>query len=107
IGTTDDDFYGDPDDLQVTEDEIRYLWQAVERSIPTLGQARILRAWAGIRPTVWDWGKTEDELSREHVIVDHRNQGAPGLLSMIGGKLASYRIMAEEAVDVVEAVGGL
>ena len=102
IGTTDDDFYGDPDDIRIHEDEVRYLWEAVERTIPSLGQARILRAWAGIRPTVWDWGKPEDDLSREHAIYDHRLQGADGLLSMVGGKLASYRIMAEEAVDVIE-----
>ncbi|HWV37925.1 MAG TPA: glycerol-3-phosphate dehydrogenase C-terminal domain-containing protein, partial [Vulgatibacter sp.] len=102
IGTTDDDFYGDPDDIRIHEDEVRYLWEAIERSIPSLGFARILRAWAGIRPTAWDWGKPEDDLSREHVIYDHRLQGAPGLLSMVGGKLASYRIMAEEAVDVIE-----
>lgn len=102
IGTTDDDFYGDPDDIRIHEDEIRYLWEAIERSVPPIGYARILRAWAGIRPTAWDWGKMEDDLSREHVIYDHVRQGAPGLLSMVGGKLASYRIMAEEAVDVVE-----
>lgn len=102
IGTTDDDFYGDPDDIRIHEDEVRYLWEAIERSVPSIGQARILRAWAGIRPTAWDWGKMEDELSREHVIYDHVRQGAPGLLSMVGGKLASYRIMAEEAVDVIE-----
>src|SRR5690606_13517829 len=102
IGTTDDDFYGDPDDIRIHEDEVRYLWEAVERSVPSIGHARLLRAWAGIRPTVWEWGKMEDDLSREHVIYDHALQGAPGLLSMVGGKLASYRIMAEEAVDVVE-----
>jgi len=102
VGTTDDDFYGDPDDIRIHEDEVRYLWEAVERTIPSLGQARILRAWAGIRPTVWDWGKPEDDLSREHAIYDHRLQGADGLLSMVGGKLASYRIMAQEAVDVIE-----
>ena len=34
IGTTDDDFYGDPDDLPITEDEVAYLWQAATRSVP-------------------------------------------------------------------------
>jgi len=106
IGTTDDDFYGDPDDLRVVEDEVKYLWEAAVRSLPAVAQARVMRAWAGVRPTVWEWGKTEDALSREHEILDHAKDGAPGLLTMIGGKLASYRIMAEEAVDAVERVLG-
>ena len=106
IGTTDDDFYGDPDDLRVVEDEVKYLWEAAVRSLPAVAQTRVVRAWAGVRPTVWDWGKTEDALSREHEIFDHTKDGAPGFLSMIGGKLASFRIMAEEAVDAVERVLG-
>lgn len=107
VGTTDDDFYGDPDDLEVTHDEVAYLWQAATRSLPSVEQARILRAWAGVRPTLWEWGKLEDDLSREHAILDHAQEGAPGLLSLVGGKLASYRIMSEEAVDAVERALGL
>ena len=106
IGTTDDDFYGDPDDLRVVEDEVKYLWEAAVRSLPAVAQTRVVRAWAGVRPTVWEWGKTEDALSREHEIFDHAVDGAPGFLTMIGGKLASFRIMAEEAVDAVERVLG-
>ncbi len=104
IGTTDDDFYGDPDDLRVKEDEVKYLWEAAVRSLPAVAGARVLRAWAGIRPTVWEYAKTEDALSREHAIYDHTKDGAPGFVTMVGGKLASYRIMAEEAVDEVERI---
>lgn len=107
IGTTDDDFYGDPDDLRVTEDEVAYLWEAATRSVPSVREARILRAWAGVRPTVYEYGKLEDALSREHEIRDHAADGAPGLLSLVGGKLASYRIMSEEVVDAVEKSLGI
>lgn len=107
VGTTDDDFYGDPDRLEVTEDEVGYLWQAVTYGLPAVRHARILRAWAGVRPTLWEWGKTEDALSREHAILDHAKDGAPGLLSVVGGKLASYRIMSEEVVDACERILGL
>jgi len=106
VGTTDDDFYGDPDDLPITEDEVAYLWQAATRSVPSVAHARILRAWAGVRPTVFEYGKLEDALSREHVIRDHAADGAPGLVSLVGGKLASYRIMSEEVVDAVERALG-
>jgi glycerol-3-phosphate dehydrogenase len=43
----------------------------------------------------------EDALSRDHRIVDHAQHGAPGFFSMLGGKLASYRLFAEEMSDVV------
>src|SRR5690606_31705399 len=44
---------------------------------------------------------TEDALSREHRIVDHAADGADGLYSMLGGKLASYRLFSEEMTDVL------
>jgi glycerol-3-phosphate dehydrogenase len=54
-----------------------------------------------VRPTLYAYGPNEDKLSRDHRIVDHAEHGAPGLYSMIGGKLASYRLFAEEMVDVL------
>jgi glycerol-3-phosphate dehydrogenase len=54
-----------------------------------------------VRPTLYDWGKSPDGLSREHQVVDHAAHGAPGLYSMIGGKLASYRLFSEEMTDVL------
>lgn len=100
VGTTDDDFYGDPDELSVSQDEIEYLMTAVERAFPAVRQARILRAWAGVRPTLFRYGPVEDRLSRDHKIYDHGG----GFYSIVGGKLASFRYMAEEAVDVVASV---
>lgn len=102
IGTTDDDFYGDPDEVFVTQDEVEYLMTAVERAFPLVRQARILRAWAGIRPTLWRYGPLEDALSRDHEITHHGN----GFYSIVGGKLASFRAMAEEAVDAVSRALG-
>ncbi len=101
IGTTDDDYYGDLDRCVATADEARYLIQAVERVFPALKQARAIGTWAGVRPTLYAWGPNEDALSREHEVLDHEKHGADGLYSMIGGKLASYRIFSEEAADVV------
>ncbi len=101
LGTTDDDYYGDLDDVVATSDEVRYLFQAVERVFPAIRNARSIGTWAGVRPTLYDWGPGEDELSRDHRIVDHAAEGADGLFSMVGGKLASYRLFAEEMTDVV------
>ena len=101
LGTTDDDYYGDPDDLWATEDEIEYLLQGMETVFPSIRQYRVTRTMAGLRPTLWQYGPYEDDLTRDHAITDHQQQGAPGLVSMIGGKLAAYRLMSEEMTDVV------
>lgn len=101
LGTTDDDYYGDLDHVIATGDEVRYLFQAVARVFPAIWQARAIGTWAGVRPTLYAWGPNEDELSREHAIVNHASDGADGLYSMLGGKLASYRQFSEEMTDVV------
>jgi glycerol-3-phosphate dehydrogenase len=102
VGTTDDDYYGDPTlvDLDITRDEVDYVIEAAARALPQAREWRPLRAWAGVRNTVFEWGVDADDLSRRHEIVDHAaRDGIGGLLSVVGGKLASYRIQAEEAVD--------
>ncbi len=101
IGTTDDDEYGDLDALHATADEVRYLMQGVESVLPAVRDARIIGTTAAARPTLYKYGPNEDALSREHEVVDHAAHGLEGLVSMIGGKLASYRLFAEEASDLV------
>jgi glycerol-3-phosphate dehydrogenase len=55
-----------------------------------------------VRNTVFEWGVTADELSRRHEIVDHAaRDGIGGFISVVGGKLAAYRIQAEDTVDAV------
>ncbi len=107
IGTTDDDYYGDLDNQTVTEDEIEYLIQGLEQVMPDLRKYRIIRAMSGVRPTLYDWGINEDSLSREHLLYDHeKRDGVKGILTMAGGKLASYRLMSEEAADHIGKVIG-
>ncbi len=102
LGTTDDDFYGDPDSLTVTEDEIEYLLQGIEMVFPGIRDHRVIRAFAGIRPTLYAWGRSEDSLYREHEIFDHEvRDGEKGLITIAGGKLASYRLMSEQATDLI------
>lgn len=101
VGTTDDDYYGDLDDLWATQDEIRYLEEAVAQMLPAVVQQRRIGTRVGVRNTIADWGTPEDDLSRRSEVVDHGAHGAPNLYSLIGGKLASYRVQAEEAADVL------
>jgi glycerol-3-phosphate dehydrogenase len=106
-GTTDDDFYGDLDRLEATEDEVAYVLQAMERSIPSIRGHRVIHTIQGVRPTLWGFGKNEDELSRDYVVLDHARDGAPGLFTIAGGKLAAYRLMAEDAADRLCAALGV
>jgi glycerol-3-phosphate dehydrogenase len=101
VGTTDDDYYGDLDNPHATEDEVRYILQAARRVLPGIDRYRTSRTYVGIRPTLYEWGKTEDRLSREHEFYDHANDGAAGLVSVAGGKLAAYRQLSEEVTDLI------
>jgi glycerol-3-phosphate dehydrogenase len=101
LGTTDDDFYGDLDSVDVIEDEVDYLLQAFERVFPTIRQYRPVRTTAGVRPTLFKWRRYEDELSRRYEVIDHASEGVDGLVTIAGGKLSMYRLMAEETSDAV------
>jgi len=99
VGTTDDDYFGDLDDVVSTSEEVRYLVQGVARVFPAIRSARAIGTYAGVRPTLYEYGKLEDSLSREHAIVDHEADGSPNVFSMIGGKLAGFRLFAQEMAD--------
>lgn len=102
MGCTDDDYYGDLDHLEATHDEVEYLFQAMERVYPSIRKHRMIRVMTGVRPTLFEWGVIEDKLTREHRIYDHEAlDGVGGLISVAGGKLATFRIMAEETTDAI------
>jgi len=101
LGTTDDDFYGDLDSVDVLEDEVDYLLQGFERVFPSIRSYRPVRTTTGVRPTLFKWRKYEDELSRRYEVVDHSAEGVDGFVTIAGGKLSMYRLMAEETSDAV------
>jgi glycerol-3-phosphate dehydrogenase len=101
LGTTDDDFYGDLDSIDVAADEVEYLLQAFERVFPSIRQFRPVRTTTGVRPTLFKWRRYEDELSRRYQIFDHTADGVDGFVTIAGGKLSMYRLMAEETSDAV------
>ena len=101
LGTTDDDFYGDLDSTDVTSDEVEYLLQAFERVFPTIRRFRPVRTTSGVRPTLYKWRRYEDELSRRYQVFDHAKEGVEGFVTIAGGKLSMYRLMAEDTSDAV------
>jgi glycerol-3-phosphate dehydrogenase len=102
IGTTDLRFEGDPETARAEASEIAYLLGEVNRLIPQarLRMQDVLYTYSGIRPLPFVPDKSEWNVPRSHVIHDHAPEQR-GLLSIIGGKLTTYRSLAEEAVDVV------
>ncbi len=99
IGTTDRDYEGDPADVVPTARDVAYLLASTNRLFPdaALTTDDVLSAWAGLRPLVTEEDGEEEAgaVSRDHVITED----APGLVTVSGGKLTSYRQMAEDAVD--------
>jgi len=99
VGTTDTDYDGPLDDPECTPEDIAYLLAAVNRATSSeLTPADITGTWAGLRPLV-KAAATERtaDLSRRHVI----SVSTSGVVSVMGGKLTTYRKMAADSVDEV------
>ncbi len=100
IGTTDIRYDGDPGEVVVSDEEIDYLLDETNRVFPKAGLTRmsIHFAYAGVRPLPKRDKGPESAITRKHIIFRHRNE-ARGLISIIGGKLTTYRNLAEQAVN--------
>ncbi len=100
LGTTDTLF--DAPSLQpgVAVDDVDYLLDAARRTFagPALTHGDVLASWAGLRPLLREEGKAPSEISRKDEIMQ---DPATGLISIAGGKLTTYRRMAERIVDLV------
>jgi len=104
IGTTSSNIpYDQIDNMVITPDEIDILIREGEKLSPILSRTRILRAYAGVRPLVAaDNDPTGRNISRGIVLLDHaKRDGLEGYITITGGKLMTYRLMAEWATDLV------
>ena len=104
LGTT-DVRVDDPDVYEITREEVAALVAEGEKLFPDLGRMRLLRAYAGVRPLYEPPAgvhvSQNRALSRAHTVVDHGGDGVDNFVSIVGGKLTTYRLMAEDTVDVV------
>ncbi|WP_300799263.1 anaerobic glycerol-3-phosphate dehydrogenase subunit A [uncultured Alistipes sp.] len=104
IGTTSSKIpYDQIDNMVITPDEVDILLREGEKLAPQLAQTRILRAYAGVRPLVAsDNDPSGRTVSRGIVLLDHaQRDGLEGFITITGGKLMTYRLMAEWATDLV------
>ncbi len=97
VGTTDTDFSGDPDAIRATGDDVSYLLRTANAFFPDarLTAADVQSTWAGLRPLIRDESDSAYGTSREH----RRFDDPRGITTIAGGKLTTYRAMAEEVVD--------
>lgn len=104
IGTTSSKIpYDQIDNMIITPDEVDILLREGEKLAPQLAQTRILRAYTGVRPLVAsDDDPSGRTVSRGIVLLDHaQRDGLEGFITITGGKLMTYRLMAEWATDLV------
>lgn len=102
IGTT-DIHVPDPDVFGIEPDEVQFMLDEGEKLVPGFKQHRALRAWAGVRPLYKDQDVVNDrDISRTYKLLDHEQRdGVGGIISMVGGKWTTYRLMAKDAVDEI------
>lgn len=111
VGTTDTDYRGPIDDPQCTKDDIDYIVAALNANLSTeITPADITAVWAGLRPLVKQVNAAEgtglggkaartSDLSRRHLVTS----SGTGIITVTGGKLTTYREMAEDTVDLAVA----
>ncbi|MEM8676636.1 MAG: glycerol-3-phosphate dehydrogenase [Cyanobacteria bacterium P01_G01_bin.67] len=101
IGTTDLPYKDDLDNIKADNQEIDYLLQETNNIIPTANLERddVIFTYSGVRPLPNSEGKKPGSITRKHIIFDHRKEGVHNLLTLIGGKLTTYRNVGEEMVD--------
>jgi glycerol-3-phosphate dehydrogenase len=105
LGTTDTDYNGPLDRVQADAPDISYILDVANRFFPRakLTERDVISTWAGLRPLIANANGAPSDISRSHEI---RNP-EPGWWDVAGGKLTTYRLMAEQAIDqVVEALKG-
>jgi glycerol-3-phosphate dehydrogenase len=91
-----------PDEVRPTVEEIDFIVEEGVAMIPSLESTRFIRAYSGVRPLVGSKKTGEDRgLSRGFALLDHAEQGLDNFTTITGGKLTTYRLMAEKTADLV------
>lgn len=100
IGTTDEKV-SDPELLHIQPWEVDLMLAEGEKLVPGISRARVLRAWAGVRPLYQEgYSGASRDATRALTLLDHSNRdGVAGFLTITGGKWTTFRLMAETTID--------
>lgn len=103
IGTTDLRYTGDLNRIKADDDEVDYLIQETNRVLPSahLSRQNVRFTYSGVRPLPYAAGKKPGSITRNHILFDHTREGVSNMISLIGGKLTTFRRVGEEMVDAV------
>ncbi|WP_292937580.1 glycerol-3-phosphate dehydrogenase [Noviherbaspirillum sp.] len=102
IGTTDIEYHGDPGEVAIDDGEIFYLCDLASRYFrKKIVPADVVCAYSGVRPLVEDESSDASAVTRDYRL-ELDGEGAP-MLSVFGGKITTFRKLAEEAVDLIAA----
>jgi glycerol-3-phosphate dehydrogenase len=99
----------DPNETGVEAWEVQRMLDEGEKIIPGFSKVRALRAWAGVRP-LYEEGRSAEgrEAKRTFAVLDHATRdGMAGLVTVVGGKFTTYRLMAERTADLICAQLGV
>ena len=100
IGTTDMEYLGDPSKVQISDDETLYLCQMANNYFKQqLSPKSVVWSYAGVRPLLDDQSAKLSSVTRDYRL--ELNTDGPPLLSVFGGKLTTYRRLAEESLDLI------
>jgi glycerol-3-phosphate dehydrogenase len=106
IGTTEADYTGDPSQVVISDAEIEYLCGAFNRAFKNqIEKKDVLWTYSGVRPLFDDGGESARTVTRDYRIHHHTGHAKP-LLSIFGGKLTTYRMLAEKTVTRLLELAG-
>jgi glycerol-3-phosphate dehydrogenase len=102
IGTTDADHHGDPSDARCTQEEVAYLCRFASAYFTTpVTPDQVVWTYSGVRPLYDDGASSATAATRDYVLSLDRN--GPPLLNVFGGKITTYRKLAEKALEKLRA----
>jgi glycerol-3-phosphate dehydrogenase len=105
IGTTDQDYVGDPGEVRASEAEIDYLCAAASRYFKNaITRADVVWTYSGVRPLYEDGAMSAQEATRDYVLKLEAGSDQAPLLNIIGGKITTYRRLAEDALELLSGV---
>ncbi|MEA1063072.1 glycerol-3-phosphate dehydrogenase [Erwinia sp. HR93] len=104
IGTTDVEYHGDPQQVKIDDNEIDYLLQVYNKHFKKqLARQDIVWTYSGVRPLCDDESDSPQAITRDYTLDVHDDNGQAPLLSVFGGKLTTYRKLAEHALEKLTA----
>jgi glycerol-3-phosphate dehydrogenase len=99
LGTTDQDYHGDPADAAISDEEVEYLCASASEYFRTpVSRDAVVRTYAGVRPLYDDGASDAQSATRDYVLKLDDGDGQAPLLNIYGGKITTYRRLAEAAL---------